>query len=79
MQQQSVICMKWGTRYGVDYVNKLASMIRRNTRRPTRTVCFTDRPQGIEPGIETASLPPINIPERVQWLGWRKISVWSGG
>jgi hypothetical protein len=77
MQQQSIICMKWGSRYGVDYVNKLASMIRRNTRRPTRTVCFTDRPQGIEPGVETAPLPPINLPERVQWLGWRKISVWQ--
>jgi len=77
MQQQSIICMKWGTRYGVDYVNKLASMIRRNTLRPTRTVCFTDRPQGIEPGVETAPLPPINIPARVQWLGWRKISVWQ--
>jgi hypothetical protein len=77
MQQQTIICMKGGTRYGVDYVNKLASMIRRNTQRPTRTVCFTDRPQGIDPGVETASLPPINIPNRVQWLGWRKISVWQ--
>jgi len=77
MQQQIIICMKWGTRYGVDYVNRLASMIRRNTQRPTRIVCFTDRPQGIESGVETAPLPPINIPERVQWLGWRKISVWQ--
>ena len=77
MQQQTITCMKWGTRYGVDYVNRLASMIRRNTRRPTRIVCFTDQPAGIEPGVETAPLPPITIPERVQWLGWRKISLWQ--
>jgi len=77
MPQQTIICMKWGTRYGVDYVNRLASMIRRNTQRPTRIVCFTDRPQGIEAGVEIAALPPINIPERVQWLGWRKISLWQ--
>ena len=77
MRQQTIICMKWGTRYGVDYVNRLASMIRRNTQRPTRIVCFTDRPQGIEAGVETAALPLINIPERVQWLGWRKISLWQ--
>jgi hypothetical protein len=77
MQQQTIICMKWGTRYGVDYVNRLASMIRRNTRRPTRIVCFTEQPQGIEPGVETAPLPPIKIPARVQWLGWRKISLWQ--
>ena len=69
--------MKWGTRYGVDYVNRLASMIRRNTRRPTRILCFTDQPHGIDPGVDTAPLPPINIPERVQWLGWRKISLWQ--
>ena len=60
--------MKWGTRYGVDYVNRLASMIRRHTRRPTRIICFTEQPHGIEAGVETAPLPPINIPERVQWL-----------
>lgn len=77
MKRQTVICIKWGTRYGVDYVNRLASMIRRNTRRPTRIVCFTDNAEGIDPGVETAPLPPINIPQRVQWLGWRKISLWQ--
>ena len=77
MHQQTIICMKWGTRYGVDYVNRLASMIRRNTRRPTRIICFTERPHGVDEGVETAPLPPINIPERVQWLGWRKISLWQ--
>jgi hypothetical protein len=77
MQEQTIVCMKWGTRYGVDYVNRLASMIRRNTRRKTRIVCFTDRAHGIDAGVETAPLPPINIPERVQWLGWRKISLWQ--
>ena len=77
MQQQTIICIKWGTRYGADYVNRLASMIRRNTRRPTRLVCFTEDPNGIDPGVETPPLPPINIPERVQWKGWRKISLWQ--
>jgi len=75
---QTVICIKWGTRYGADYVNRLASMIRRHTRRPTRLVCFTEDPRGIDPGVEVAPLPPIpNIPERVQWTGWRKIALWQ--
>jgi hypothetical protein len=77
MKQQTVVCMKWGTRYGADYVNRLASMIRRNTRRPTRIVCFTEEPSGIDPGVETHPLPPINVPERVQWKGWRKLSLWQ--
>ena len=77
MEQQTVICIKWGTRYGVDYVNRLASMVFRNTVRPTRLVCFTENPSGIDPRVETQPLPPIGIPERVQWTGWRKLSLWQ--
>ncbi len=75
---QTIICIKWGTRYGADYVNRLASMIRRHTKRPARLVCFTEDPAGIDPWVEIAPLPPMpNIPERVQWTGWRKISLWQ--
>lgn len=77
MKRQTIICIKWGTRYGVDYVNRLASMIRRNTKRPTRIICFTENAEGIDPGVETAPLPPIRVPERVQWTGWRKLSLWQ--
>ena len=35
---QTVICMKWGTRYGPDYVNRLYSMVQRHTKRQTRLV-----------------------------------------
>src|SRR5689334_17096839 len=77
MKPQTIISMKWGTRYGADYVNCLASMIRRNTRRPTRIICFTDDAKGIGQDIETPPLPQISIPERVKWLPWRKISLWQ--
>ena len=33
----NVVCMKWGTRYGPEWVNRLAAMVRRNT---TWTVRF---------------------------------------
>lgn len=74
---QTIICMKWGTLYGVDYVNRLYSMAKRNTRRPLRFVCFTDDPAGMDPGVESLPLPPMKLPERVQWKGWRKLSVWQ--
>ena len=77
MSRQTVICMKWGTRYDADYVNRLASMIRRNTHRPTRVICFTDDARGIAPGVEIAPLPQINIPVRMQSRPWRKISLWQ--
>lgn len=75
--QQTVICMKWGTRYGPEYVNRLASMVRRQTTRPTRFLCFTDDATGILPGIETMPLPPIELPARMTWSTWRKLSVWQ--
>ena len=74
---QTVICIKWGTRYGADYVNRLANMIRRNAKRPTRLVCFTDDRTGVDPWVEIAPLPDINIPERVAWTPWRKLSLWQ--
>jgi hypothetical protein len=75
---QTIICMKWGTRYGVDYVNRLWSMIQRNTRRPTRLVCYTDDISGVDPDVTTAPLPPITIPPAYVARGmWRKLSIWQ--
>lgn len=74
---QTIICIKWGKRYGVDYLNRLASMIKRHAKRPTRLVCFTEDSKGADPWVEIAPLPPINIPERVAWTPWRKLSLWQ--
>lgn len=74
---QTLICMKWGARYGPDYVNRLYSMVMRHTRRLTRLVCFTDDPAGINPQVRTEPLPHIELPERVRWRPWRKISLWQ--
>ena len=38
----TVLCMKWGRRYGPDYVNTLASMLRRHLTVRHRLVCLTD-------------------------------------
>lgn len=78
MPSQTIICMKWGTRYGPEYVTRLASMVARNVTRPTRFVCFTDDATGVTgSNIEIHPLPEINIPERVAWTPWRKLSVWQ--
>lgn len=74
---QTVICIKWGRRYGVEYLNRLASMVRRNAKRPTRFICFTDNAEGADASAEIAPLPRINIPERVAWTPWRKLSLWQ--
>ncbi len=73
---QTIISMKWGTRYGPQYVNRLASMVRRQTSRPTRLLCFTDDASGIEGGVDIHPLPAAKIPPPHDVDGWRKISIW---
>ncbi len=74
---QTVICIKWGIRYGPDYVNRLCSMVKRHTARPTRIVCYTDDQAGITSEVETFPLPYIELPEYRRWFPWRKISLWQ--
>lgn len=74
---QTVICMRWGTRYGVQFVNRLYAMVARNTERPLRFICMTDDPQGLAAGIEAKPLPPIDLPEDIRWSPWRKLAIWQ--
>lgn len=41
-----IVCVKWGTKYGTDPVNRLVRAIARHTRAPFRFVCITDQPAG---------------------------------
>ncbi len=64
----NVICFRWGTRYGVHYVNNLYAGVRRHLHRPFRFVCVTDDPTGLTPGIET-----VPIPENPGIPGWPNV------
>ncbi len=74
---QTVICMKWGTRYGADFVNRLHAAILRNTLRPTQLVCLTDDPTGINPNIRCEPIPEINLPDDLVVTPWRKLVLWK--
>ena len=72
----NVICMKWGTVYGPNYVNHLRSMVRRNLKLKHRFVCFTDDIRGVEPDIEIHPLPKVHShpgPERF----WNKLGIFA--
>lgn len=70
---QTVICLKWEDRYGAEYVNRLYSMVRRNTARPLRFVCFTDDPNGIVEGVEIKEMPPFDLPEKMRRHPFRRM------
>jgi hypothetical protein len=76
---QTVACMRWGTLFPPDYVNRLFRGVMRNVSRPTRFIAFTDDATGLDPGVEARPIPPIRLP--ATGLGgspWRKLALWSG-
>lgn len=74
----NVICIKWGTLYPDEYVNKLYGMVARNLKRPFRFVCFTDDPRsGIRREAEIMPIPPIKLPEYRRNRPWRKVSLFA--
>lgn len=73
----NVICMKWGRKYGPEYVNILKRMVGRNLSLPHRFVCFTDDASGLEDGVEVRPLPVCRVPDRPEIQAWRKISLFT--
>ncbi len=57
MTRTNIICIKWGTLFGPEYVNRLYSGVRRNLGTPIRFLCMTEHADGLHPDIEVLSLP----------------------
>ena len=57
----NIICLKHGTKFDADYVNKLYCGVRRNTTLPFTFHCFTEDNEGLNPNIKTHSLPDVDI------------------
>ncbi len=72
-----VVCMKWGTRYGPDYVNRLYRMVTRHMQGAIQFVCFTDDAKGLDGGIDARPLPPFEgVPDHLAVKPWRKLTLW---
>ena len=69
--------MKWGSRYGPEFVNRLYNSIKRHTKKTTKLYCFTDDIKGINKNIICKPLPKIKLPETISLTPWRKLSVWQ--
>lgn len=76
MSEYTVICMKWGDKYGAEYVNRLYNMVKRNTTLPFKFICFSDRNDGITSEVEVRPLPEMDLPEGKE-RGWRKLSTFK--
>lgn len=72
-----VLCMKWGTKYGPEYVNRLYAMVRRHLRGDFRFVCLTDRSEGIRAEVMCLPIPPLDLPPGIPERGWNKLTTFS--
>jgi len=66
--------MKWGDKYGAEYVNKLYSMVLRNITLPFQLICLTDNSEGINENIIIKDLPPLDLPKDAPERGWNKLT-----
>ncbi len=76
--ERLIVCMKWGTRYGAEYANRLYRSCRRHMSAPMRFVCFTDDTSGLDAGIDARPLPAFeDVPAHLTFTPWRKLSLWQ--
>ena len=61
----AITCLKIGDKFTSDYVNRLYSMVRKQTDAPF--YCFTDDPEGIEDG---PLVEKIDVEEHLSWENW---------
>lgn len=73
----NIICMKWGTKYSAEYVNKLQRMVARNLSLPHRFICLTDNGAGVNESVETFAIPDIGIDLNGPERGWNKLVTFS--
>jgi len=69
-----IFCMKWGTLYGAEYVNRLYSMVKRNLTYPFKMVCFTDDTTGIIDDVQCFPIPEINLDSNLPERMWKKLT-----
>ncbi len=81
---RNVLCIKWGTRYGSEYVNRLYHGVRRNLTGELRFLALTDDASGIVPEVEIQPLPKTTFDEQAfdakrGGETWRKVGLFQPG
>ena len=75
----NILTLKWGVKYGPEYVNCLFAGVKRNLQREFRFLCFTDNADGLVPDIEIHPLPDLDVPELWKKTPWLKLALFRDG
>ena len=79
LPQRHILCMKWGTKYGPEYVNRLYAMVRRHLSGDFNFVCLTDDTKGIRSEVQCFPIPPLALelaPGQVD-RAWKKLTTFE--
>ncbi|MBQ7413422.1 MAG: hypothetical protein IJV07_04025 [Alphaproteobacteria bacterium] len=71
-EKYNVICIKWGVAYSAADVNKLCSMVKRNTSFDIDFYCFTENADGLNNDIIVRPLPVLNVPPEENKYAYKK-------
>ena len=61
------VCIKWGDKYPVKYVNNLYNMVKKNYTKPFTFTCYTDEPESIE--CDARPIPDDGLLHPKYWFG----------
>ncbi len=80
----NVLCIKWGTKYGSEYVNRLYRGVSKHLSGPFRFVCLTENSAGIDAAVDVYPLPVTPFDEdafdaRKGGETWRKVGLFQPG
>lgn len=64
---KNIICLKWGDKYGPEYVNNLYRNVKKNTTIKHRFICITEDPTGIDEGVECLPLLTDDLTVKGWW------------
>ena len=78
MTVKQVVCIRWGAKYGPEYVNRLYGMVARNVTPPFTFHCITDDMEGIREEVRHVPLPDLGceMPTGVTGI-WGKSRLWA--
>ena len=71
----NIICVKWGDKYGPEYVNRLYRMVKKNLNHVFDFYCYTDDPTGLIPEVQVIPIPDDNDLE----VWWNKLALFQAG
>ena len=71
----NILTLKWGTKYGPEYVNRLYSGVRRHLDLDCRFLCFTDDSGELRAEVEVHPIPAFDVPPAWRRTPWLKLAL----